>query len=37
VEGSCECGDETSGSIKRWEVLDGCTIDSFSRRAQFHE
>jgi hypothetical protein len=22
VEGSCECGDETSGSIKCWEILE---------------
>jgi hypothetical protein len=22
VEGSCECGDEPPGSIKRWEVLE---------------
>jgi hypothetical protein len=22
VQGSCECGNEPSGSIKRWEVLE---------------
>jgi hypothetical protein len=36
VEGSCEHGNETSGSIKCWEVL-GRTIGGFSRRAQLHE
>jgi hypothetical protein len=37
VEGSCEHGIELSGSIKcRW-VLEGCTIDSFSRRAQLRK
>jgi hypothetical protein len=34
VEDPCEHGDEPSGSIKCWE---GCTIGSFSRRAQLHK
>jgi hypothetical protein len=37
VEGSCEGGNESSGSIKRWEVLEFCTIGTFSRGAQLHE
>jgi uncharacterized protein YecT (DUF1311 family) len=37
VKGSCERGNEPSGSIKRREVLECCTIDSFSRMAQLHE
>jgi hypothetical protein len=37
VEGSCEGGNELSGSIKYWEILGGCTIGGFSRRAQLHE
>jgi hypothetical protein len=37
VENSCKHGNEPSGSIKCWEVLNSCTIDSFSRRAQLHE
>jgi hypothetical protein len=32
-----EHGIEPSGSIKFWEVLNGCTTGSFSRRAQIHE
>jgi hypothetical protein len=35
--GFCENGNEPSGSKKYWEILSGCTIDSFSRRAQLHE
>jgi hypothetical protein len=37
VEGSCENGNEPSGSIKFWEIVSGCTIGRFSRRAQLHE
>jgi hypothetical protein len=37
VEGSCEQGDELSGSIKCWEFLSSCKIGSFSRRAHVHE
>jgi hypothetical protein len=36
TERSCENGNETSGSIKRCEVL-SCTIGGFSRRAQLHK
>jgi hypothetical protein len=32
VEGSCEHGDEPSGSIKCWEVIGG-----FSTRAELRE
>jgi hypothetical protein len=31
VEGSCEHGNEPSGSIKCWEVLSECTIGGFSK------
>jgi hypothetical protein len=34
VEGCCEQGNESSGSIK---CLSGCTTGDFSRRAQLHE
>jgi hypothetical protein len=34
VEGSCERGDEPSGSYNAWKFLSGCTIGSFSGRAQ---
>jgi hypothetical protein len=38
VEGSCEHGNELSGSIKFWVYfLSGWAIGSFSRRAQHHE
>jgi hypothetical protein len=37
VVGSCEGGDEPSGSIKCWEILEWCTIGGSSRRAQLHE
>jgi hypothetical protein len=37
MEGSCERGNEHSGSIKRCKFLSGCTVGSFSRRAQLHE
>jgi hypothetical protein len=37
VEGSCEHGNEPSGSINCWEFLSNCTPGGFSRRAQFHE
>jgi hypothetical protein len=34
VEGSCEHGNEPSGSINAGKFLSGCTFDSFSKRAQ---
>jgi hypothetical protein len=37
VEGSCEHGIEPSGSIKCWEVLEGCAIGGSSRRAQLRK
>jgi hypothetical protein len=37
VDGSCEDGNERSGSVEYWEVLGSCTIGGFSRRAQLHE
>jgi hypothetical protein len=36
VEGSCEHGNETSGSIKAGKFLSSCTIGDLSRRAQLH-
>jgi hypothetical protein len=36
VEGSCEHGNELSGSIKCWKFLSSCTTGSFSRRVQLH-
>jgi hypothetical protein len=36
VEGSCEHGNEASGSIKCWEALECCTTGGFSR-TQLHE
>jgi hypothetical protein len=35
MQGSCEHGNEPSGSIKRWEVSE--LLGSFCRRAQLHE
>jgi hypothetical protein len=29
VKGSCECGNEPSGSRKRWKFVSGCTIGRF--------
>jgi hypothetical protein len=37
VEGSCEHGNEPSGSIKFGKFLSGCTVGGFSRRAQLPE
>jgi hypothetical protein len=37
VEGSCERGNEPSGSTKAGKFLSGCTTGGFSRRAQLHE
>jgi hypothetical protein len=37
VEGSCEHGNEPSGSINAGQFLSSCTIGFFSRRAQLHE
>jgi hypothetical protein len=36
VEGPCEHGSEPSGSIKCWEILEGCATGFFSRRAELH-
>jgi hypothetical protein len=33
VEGSCKHGDEPSGSVKRWEVVE-CTTGGFLRGVQ---
>jgi hypothetical protein len=37
VEGSCEHGNDSSGTINVGKFLNGCTTGSFSRRAQIHE
>jgi hypothetical protein len=37
VEGSCEHGNEPSGSIKFWKFLSSYTTGGFSRRAQLHD
>jgi hypothetical protein len=37
VDGSCEHGNEPSGSINAGKLLSNSTIDSFSRRAQLDE
>jgi hypothetical protein len=37
VEGSCEHGDEPSGSINAGNFMSGCTIGSFSGRAQLRK
>jgi hypothetical protein len=34
VEGSCEHGNEPSGSINAGKFMSSCTTGSFSRRAQ---
>jgi hypothetical protein len=36
VAGTCECGNEPSGSIKCGEFLDQLKSVSFSRRTVFH-
>jgi len=36
VAGTCECGNETSGSIKCGEFLDQLKTFNFSRRSLFH-
>jgi hypothetical protein len=36
VEGSCEHGNETSGSLNVGKFLSSCATDGFSRRAQLH-
>jgi hypothetical protein len=36
VEGPCEHGNEPSGSIKCWELLNGYATGGFSRRTQLH-
>jgi hypothetical protein len=35
-EGSCEHGNEPSGSIRCWEFLSGCATGGLSRRARLH-
>jgi hypothetical protein len=37
VEGSCEHGDEPSGSINAGKFLSGCTMGGFSRRTQLRK
>jgi hypothetical protein len=37
VEGSCEHGNEPSGSMKCWEILERFTTAGFSRRSQLQE
>jgi hypothetical protein len=37
LEGSCEYGNEPSGSYNAAKFLSTCTVLSFSRRAQLHE
>jgi hypothetical protein len=37
VEGSCEHGNEPSGSINAGKFLSSCIISGFLRRAQIHE
>jgi hypothetical protein len=37
VAGSCEHGNELSGSIECWEFLSSCINGGFSRRAQLNE
>jgi hypothetical protein len=37
VEGSCENGNDPSGSINVGKFLSGCTTGGFSKRAQLHE
>jgi hypothetical protein len=37
MEGSCEHGNESSGSIRHWDFLSSCATGSLSRRAQLHE
>jgi hypothetical protein len=37
VDGSCERGDEPSGSLERWEVPSGSTIGRFSGRAELRK
>jgi hypothetical protein len=36
VESSCELGNETSGSIKCWELPSGCTSCGLSSGTQLH-
>ena len=36
MAGTCECGNETSGSIKCGEFLDQLKTFNFSRRSLFH-
>jgi hypothetical protein len=36
VESSCELGNEASGSIKCWELPNGCTTFGLSSGTQLH-
>jgi hypothetical protein len=36
VESSCKLGNETSGSIKWWELPSGCTSCGLSSGTQLH-
>jgi hypothetical protein len=36
VESSCKLGNEPSGSIKCWELLNGCTTCGLSSSTQLH-
>jgi hypothetical protein len=36
VESSCESGNEPSGSIKCWELPNGCTTCGLSSDTQLH-
>jgi hypothetical protein len=36
VESSCELGNEPSGSIKFWELPNGCTTCGLSSGTQLH-
>jgi hypothetical protein len=37
VESSCKLGNESSGSIKCWELPDGCTTSGLSSGTQLQE
>jgi hypothetical protein len=36
VEESCEHGNELSGSLKYWKILEEVILGGFSRRARVH-
>jgi hypothetical protein len=37
MEGLCECGDESPGSINAGKFSSSCTIGDISRRARLHD